>query len=501
MTLVKPAEEKSTDLEDVLDKLSIYKSYHLRIAILIFLAFASNTVYCSNFIFVAESVNYTCIKYSSDSNSTSDCEEWQYDNPDSFVAEFQLANQEWKRTLIGTVHSLGYMVGLLIVGPMSDRLGRRNTLVVTGVLGGVFGVARSFSHWYWLYLAFEFLEGAIGDSCSPAYILITEVVSTSQRIKFVLMCSIGYAFGGLVIALTAWTIPYWRTFLQVIYTPALLLFFYKYLLDESPRWLLIKGNKDEAVKILEKAAKKNDQKLDRNVVEKLSCQNNESKDFLKTVKSTFSSNVLRVRFFVCLVWWTTSTFVSYGLTINSVSLQGNKYLNYALLSAVEVPGLFVVSYILIYCKRKLPLICCFFAAAILCVSQPFVPLGMPWLSILFYMAGKLMSSFYFNITYLYTSELFPTYTRNSMHALCSSLGRIGSIISPQTPLLMQYWFGLPSLTFGLASLFAGLVTFMVPDISNDSLPDTVREAEELGKSKKSMKSLEIDYIKSDITRF
>ncbi|KPJ17122.1 Solute carrier family 22 member 3 [Papilio machaon] len=342
---------------------------------------------------------------------------------------------------------------------------------MTGVLGGVFGVARSFSHSYWLYIALEFLEAFIGDCCSPAYILITEVVSTKQRLKFILMCTIGYTFGGFATSLAAWLVPYWRNLLQVLYTPALLFFFYKYLLDESPRWLLIKGHKDKAVEVLEKAAKKNNQKLDKHFLDKLSCE----------------------------MWWTTSTFVNYGLTINSVSLQGNKYVNFALLSVVDLPGLFIITYILTYCKRKLPLMCCFFAAAVLCVSQPFVPLDLPWLSIVFFMAGKLMSSFYFNITYLYTSELLPTYTRNSMHALCSSLGRIGSIISPQTPLLIQYWFGLPSLIFGLASLFGGFVTFFVPDIADDSLPDTISQAEELGKPKPK-KSLSINCANPDVTK-
>ncbi|CAG5058170.1 unnamed protein product [Parnassius apollo] len=483
MTASNPPEEKTVDLEDILSKFSISGRYHLQIAALAILVFASNSIYCSNYIFVAEEINYRCTKYSIGDNSSGDCIEWVYDKPDSFVAEFQLANQEWKRTFVGTVHSFGNMVGLFIVGPMSDRFGRTTMLIVTGVLGGVFGLARSFSPWYWLYVAFEFLEASLGDLCSPAYILITEVVSTIHRIKFILLCSVGYTFGGFIISFLAWLIPYWRTLLQVLYAPAIFFFLYKYALDESPRWLLIKGQNDKAVKILENAANKNKLQIDKKSLEKLSCQNNKETEFLNIIKRTFKSKQLRIRFFVCLVWWTTSTFVNYGLTINSVSLQGNKYINYALLSSVDIPGIFIIGYILLNFKRKLPLVCCFFVAALLCISQPLVSSDLPALSTFLYMTGKMMSSFYFSITYLYTSELFPTYTRNSMHAICSSLGRIGSIISPQTPLLTRYWFGLPSLIFGLTSLFAGLVTFLVPDISNDALPDTIREAEELGKTK------------------
>ncbi|KOB79380.1 Organic cation transporter [Operophtera brumata] len=105
---------------------------------------------------------------------------------------------------------------------------------------------------------------------------------------------------------------------------------------------------------------------------------------------------------------------------------------------------------------------------------------LPWLSVMVYMVSKLMCSFYFGITYMYTSELFPTYTRNSMHALCSSLGRIGSIIAPQTPLLMVYWPGLPSIVFGSVSFVAGAITFLAPDSADTSLPDTVRQAEAVG---------------------
>lgn len=61
-----------------------------------------------------------------------------------------------------------------------------------------------------------------------------------------------------------------------------------------------------------------------------------------------------------------------------------------------------------------------------------------WLSILLYISGKLCSTVAIRIVYIYTSELFPTYTRNTMHALCSALGRVAAIIAPQTPLLVSY---------------------------------------------------------------
>ncbi|XP_068628033.1 uncharacterized protein [Battus philenor] len=467
-------------LEDVLECFRIFNPYHLKIAALLFFGFASNAMFSTNYVFVTVYAKHSCKTLNS---STGECVEWQYDDPDSFVAEYDLANQDWKLTLVGSVHSFGTMAGLLIVGPLSDRFGRKNAVVLTGTIGGIIGVSKSFSPWYWLYCTLEFFEAAIGDCMSPAFILMTEVMSSKHRLKFILLCTLGHPFGIFFTSLIAWLFPFWRTYLRVLYAPALLFVLYAYLLDESPRWLLTKDRKQEAANILEKAAKKNNLQIDRKILENLSNCETIPKKFFKVIKVTIKSKQIQKRFFVCLVWWMSSTFVNYGLTINSVSLAGNRYLNFAYIGFVDMAGSIIIMFTLIHFNRKKPLMFCFFTSAILCVAQPFTPSNLLWLSTLLYMVGKLMSSLYFDITYLYTTELFPTYSRNSMHALCSSLGRIGSVIAPQTPLLIQFWSGLPALTFGLVSTIAGILTIIVPDVSNQALPDTVQQAEQQGNAK------------------
>lgn len=130
------------------------------------------------------------------------------------------------------------------------------------------------------------------------------------------------------------------------------------------------------------------------------------------------------------------------------------------------------------------------------------------------MVFETLATFSYNIVYIYTSELFPTYTRNSMHAICSAMGRVGSLIAPQTPLLvitnqhhyiielleyltqykiisfqLSYWSGLPALLFGLTSLLCGVLTLFIPETANCELPDTVQEAELIGKKKKQIKEM------------
>lgn len=62
---------------------------------------------------------------------------------------------------------------------------------------------------------------------------------------------------------------------------------------------------------------------------------------------------------------------------------------------------------------------------------------MAWLATLLYLLGKVAITQAFSGIYMYTSELFPTHARHSLLGFCSMVGRIGSIVAPQMPLLVS----------------------------------------------------------------
>lgn len=202
---------------------------------------------------------------------------------------------------------------------------------------------------------------------------VNEIVSKNQRVKYASLCKLGSVFSGIALAVVAGFVSSWRTYLRIIYSPALLLCTYKTFLDESPRWLLIKGDREKATKILMAAAKKN--KLQLNCVKVLDGLTvvDSKMRFSDAIKSSFESKKLRNRIVMCFVWWTTASFVSHGLLINSVFLSGSKFMNFALLYVIKIPGLLFITYIMTYYQRKVPLMICFFSGAVLCASQPFVP--------------------------------------------------------------------------------------------------------------------------------
>jgi len=59
------------------------------------------------------------------------------------------------------------------------------------------------------------------------------------------------------------------------------------------------------------------------------------------------------------------------------------------------------------------------------------------LNVLLYLIGKFSITISFVILYMYTAEMFPTEIRHSLLGICSMFGRIGSMVAPQTPLLVS----------------------------------------------------------------
>ncbi|XP_023936559.1 solute carrier family 22 member 21 [Bicyclus anynana] len=514
-------DEAPVKLDEVLSKLGAFGKHQMITMCMLALVYATNSMYNVNYVFAVEDVNYRCKVPECESagspyivpwlNASSphlegpkqclqhpplsaqchtfntsvlrECQEWAYEIPNSFVAEFGLACEEWKPPLVGTIHSFGSMIGLLIQGQISDRFGRKTAAVFAGTMGAVLGLTKSFATSFWLYLVFEGLEAAIGDALSPMFMLSIEIVEKKRAVLFQMILLNCYTIGQIIMPFIAWGVPYWRNFLRVIYAPTLIILTYSFFLDESIRWLFSKGKKKQAIKLIEKIAKRNNVKVDKTLINKLDYIDEDSSKVTdrKLLIKTFRSRIMLQRFLVCMVWWFTITLINFGMMISSVLISGNKYLNFALLIMMDIPANIFYWLALSKYKRKLPLIGSFIVGGIFCVSQPFMPKGYAWIGLALFMAFEMLATFSYNIVYMYTSELFPTYTRNSMHSICSAFGRVGSLLAPQTPLLMTYWTGLPALIFGLTSLLSGFLTLFMPETAKTQLPDTIREAEVIGK--------------------
>ncbi|CAG9790806.1 unnamed protein product [Diatraea saccharalis] len=438
--------------------------------------------------------NVTCSSEQFDTSKEEKCLSFDYLEDYSIVYDFDLGCQNWKRTLVGTIHNAGLFVSLPLTGVLSDKFGRKTALAVASLMNGVFGLIRSFAVNYEMLLVFEFLETALGAGAySTAFVLAIELVGPKGRVFGNTIINVVYVFGLMSLSALSWQLQNWRSLLQIVYTPALLVFSYLWILNESVRWLLSKGRSDDAVKILRGAAKMNRVELPEELlaplmeVQKVPLVDKEEPEVEAKPDSTLAdaikSKIILKRVVVCSFLWITCTFVYYGLSINSVSLAGNKYVNFMLVGFVEIPANFVCLLVLDKYGRKRTLIITYVLSACLCMSLSFLPKDQKWCSLVIYLSGKFSITVAYSSVYIYVSEVFPTSVRQSLLAVCSSLGRVGSTLAPLTPLLALYYDNLPAIFFGSLALIASVLVFTLPETINMPLPDTIEDAERLSRRK------------------
>ncbi|XP_049872645.1 organic cation transporter protein-like [Pectinophora gossypiella] len=538
----------AVDLDAILAELGQFGRYQVRTYCFILLPIVFSAVYNSQYIFAAAATDHRCVVPECESpplswsagpwagwalpeedggrcarlqplpaaagacapaafhhNNTVACDAWVYQNNYTIVSEFELACEEWKRTLVGTMHSVGLFAALPITGYISDTFGRRTAFVLTAVSAALMGLVRAFSPNYAMYLVFEFLDATLGSGVySTGFILALEMVGLNKRVLGGNIISCSFALGQVLVALVAWAVPYWRTLTVVLYAPSLLFAFYYFVLEESVRWLLSRGNKKEAARIIYKAAAVNRKKLSPESIRQLSedteitqsgelkseekeTQKGNEKSDSEPIKNrslaaeVIRSKIIMSRVAVCSFVWITTTFTYYGLSINSVSLAGNMYINYILTALVEIPGYALSVLTLDRFGRKSSIMTAYIVCGLALIALPFIPSDLHWIATSLNMLGKLCISMAFSSIYIYTSELFPTSARHRLLAVCSMIGRIGSIVAPQTPLLMQVWASLPYLIFGGMAVSAGLLMLLTPETLHQRLPDTVAEAEDIAR--------------------
>jgi sugar porter (SP) family MFS transporter len=145
----------------------------------------------------------------------------------------------------------GTVVGSVIGGWPSDRLGRRPTLLVIGIFYFVSAVWSALAGDVYAFIVARFIGGlGIGISTVVAPLYIAEIAPAEQRGRLAGMFQFNIVFGILIAFLSNALLAgigedAWRWMLGVAAFPALLYTAMCFALPESPRWL-IDRKKDRA---------------------------------------------------------------------------------------------------------------------------------------------------------------------------------------------------------------------------------------------------------------
>ncbi|XP_055693803.1 solute carrier family 22 member 3-like [Lutzomyia longipalpis] len=547
--------ESESNFTGILEELGDFGRFQIFAYILLFLPVFLTNMYTLNFIFTAAEIDYRCrigeceapdapfnsnetfLDYAmppgqescrrfSYTNTTGGecvasnfnhsheiaCNEFIYAGPEhTIVSEWDLTcpSNEWKITMVGTFNNIGQFIALPITGFFSDRYGRKTALIIGTVICGIFGIIKSFSVNYPMFLSLELLEMALGSGAySACFVYGMEAVGASKRLLGSVLITSTYALGQSFYGLIAMWTKDWRNMIRCAYAPAFLLIFYFWLMPESVRWLLASGHYHRARRMIKKIAKVNrvtlsvdaqkilDEKVagsDRLPVE-LSPETTKKNPY--PLRTVLHSRILLWRVATCSFVWMTNAFVYYGLVLNSVAIGGDKYVNFILICLIELPA-FVICYLIVdRAGRRITLSVSLLLAGLSCLCQLFLPTeGAEAVKLVLFLTGKFSITVSFTTLYLFTNELFPTELRHSLMATCSMMGRLGGIVAPQTPLLGKYVDFLPMTLFFSTAFISSLIILHYPETLNTTLPDTVQEAEKIGDNSKGLVGIWWDKIK------
>ncbi|XP_026748842.1 organic cation transporter protein-like [Galleria mellonella] len=424
--------------------------------------------------------NHTC------SNSTfvellEECDEWIYENHNSIFSELNLGCESWKATLVGSVHNAGMILSMLFTGWVTDKLGRKPTLIICSV-GGCIGAIKIFITSYYTYLVVEFLESVV---CSGLYtvavVLLIEVGGESKRVLAGVIFSYAVYVGEVAFAFIAMGLKFWKLIVLVVYTPMILLVSYIILLKESTRWQMLRGKMTEAKDTLKVISKSNKLNISPEEIDALSDEEIRMKFNIETQKEKenfrdiLNSKEIMTRIGVTSICFFTSSFLYYGLVVHSILLPGNKYTNFILSSLTSFPGDLLAFYTFNKFGRRITLQSGYAFSAIFLIAQTYAPDSITWLKVLLFLLGKLGVVVCFTGIYTYSLELFPTSVRGSLVGCGNTAARIGAMLAPLTPLLTTELTALPSILFSSTAVVSALLLTFTPETRTMPMFDTIAQ--------------------------
>ncbi|MEB6480837.1 aromatic acid/H+ symport family MFS transporter [Acinetobacter vivianii] len=382
-----------------------------------------------------------------------------------------LLMQQWSLTavqagLLASAALFGMMFGAMIFGTLSDKLGRKKTIMICVTLFSGFTFLGAFASNPVEFAILRFIAGlGIGGVMPNVVALMTEYAPKKIRSTLVALMFSGYAIGGMSSALLgAWLVKDmgWQIMFLIAGIPLLLLPVIWKFLPESLAFLVKSNHHDQAKMIVTKIAPETELTSNTQLILNESTTTEAPVRALFQQGRTFSTFMFWIAFFMCLLM-----VYALGSWLPKLMLQAGYSLGASMLFlfALNIGGMVgAIGGGALADKFHLkPVITSMFvigAAALILLgfnSPQFI------LYSLIAVAGAATIGSQI-LLYTFVAQFYPTALRSTGMGWASGIGRIGAIIGPVlTGALLT--FELPHqmnfLAIAIPGIIAALAIFMV----------------------------------------
>jgi MFS transporter, SP family, galactose:H+ symporter len=378
---------------------------------------------------------------------------------------------------------IGAIIGSAGAGTLADRIGRRLTLLVAGVVFGVGAVISAFAPAIGVLLAGRLIVGiAIGFSSVVAPLYISEVAPAPVRGALVSLYQFAITVGILVAFLVDYALAgsgAWRWMLGLAVAPSLVLVAGMIPLPESPRYLFKIGKGDAARDELRRIAGSNEIALEERAIEASLAAKNAGLEAFRT-PAVRNALILGVALAVLQQITGINTVIYYGPQVFQMAGMASDVASILATALVGVINVLLTLVAIFYVDRlgRKPLLyagCAGMFVALAALSFAFAQphlqgslVNIALVSLMLY-----VGSFAYSlgpIVWLLISEIFPLQSRALGMSICTLANWAANFLVSQFFLSMVQWFG-RSATF---AIYAALCIVTVVVVWR-GVPETKRE--------------------------